>query len=79
MVAIGSCMRKMVHLIYGILKSDEPFDPYYEEKRGKENKTEEEKPEPQTGSDPVGERSSDFSQKNIGKVGVRSQGYEEHP
>jgi len=79
MVAIGSCMRKMVHLIYGILKSDEPFDPYYEEKREGENNTEEEKPEPQTGSDPVGERSSDFSHNNVGKVGVRSQGYEEHP
>ncbi|MFB6291436.1 MAG: IS110 family transposase [Candidatus Bipolaricaulia bacterium] len=78
MVAIGSCMRKMVHLIYGILKSGEPFDPHYEEKRGRANK-EEEKPEPQTGSDPANERSPDFSQQNVGKVGVGSQGYEEYP
>jgi len=61
MVAIGSCMRKMVHLIYGILKSGEPFDPYYQEKRTKEK---EEKPEPKTGSDPANERSSGFSRRN---------------
>jgi len=78
MVAIGSCMRKMVHLIYGILKSDERFDPHYEEKRDREHK-EEEKPEPQTGSDPANERSPDFSHQNVGKVGVGSQGYEKYP
>ena len=64
MVAIGSCMRKMVHLIYGILKSGEPFDPYYEEKREEDRNAEEEKSEPQTGSDPANERSPDFSLVN---------------
>lgn len=67
MVAIGSCMRKMVHLIYGILKSGEPFDPYYEEKREEDRNAEEEKSEPQTGSDPANERSPDFSLVNNGE------------
>lgn len=30
MVAIGSCMRKMNHIIFGILMSGKPFDPAYE-------------------------------------------------
>ncbi len=34
MVAIGSCMRKLVNLIYGILTSGKPFDPEYEFRNG---------------------------------------------
>lgn len=34
MVAIGSCMRKLVNLIYGILSSGNPFDPEYEFRKG---------------------------------------------
>mgnify|MGYP006280874307 CR=1 FL=1 len=30
-----SCMKKRANLIYGILKTDEPFEPYFEEKRTK--------------------------------------------
>ena len=29
MVIIGAAMRKLLHLIYGILKSGQPFDPNY--------------------------------------------------
>jgi len=38
MVAVGSCMRKMVHLIYGILKTGREFDPEYEAKRSQRGK-----------------------------------------
>ena len=27
MVVIAACMRKLVHLAYGVLKSGKPFDP----------------------------------------------------
>jgi transposase len=27
MVIVGAAMRKLVHLIYGVLKSGKPFDP----------------------------------------------------
>jgi hypothetical protein len=27
MVIVGAAMRKLVHLIYGVLKSAKPFDP----------------------------------------------------
>lgn len=57
MVAIGSCMRKLVHIIYGVLTSGEKFDPYYEEKnKEKEGKNQ----KPQTGYCPEDERSSEF-------------------
>jgi transposase len=26
MVIIGAAMRKLIHIIYGVLKSNEPFD-----------------------------------------------------
>jgi transposase len=29
MVIVGAAMRKLVHLIYGVLKNNEPFDPNY--------------------------------------------------
>jgi hypothetical protein len=29
MLIVGAAMRKMVHLIYGVLKSKMPFDPNY--------------------------------------------------
>jgi transposase len=29
MVIVGAAMRKLVHLIYGVLKSKKPFDPNY--------------------------------------------------
>ncbi len=59
MVAIGSCMRKLVHIIYGILTSDEEFDPNYEEKR--KEKDGERTRKPQSGSYPEDERSSEPS------------------
>ncbi|MCS3685225.1 transposase, partial [Salinibacter ruber] len=27
MVVIGAAMRKLLHICYGVLKSDRPFDP----------------------------------------------------
>jgi len=67
MVAIGSCMRKLVHIIYGILTSGEEFDPNYEDKR-KEKEDEERTRKPQTGSYPEDEKSSELSPKpNNGK------------
>ncbi len=30
MVAVGACMRKFVHIIVGVLKNQQYFDPYYE-------------------------------------------------
>ncbi|MFW6190396.1 MAG: IS110 family transposase [Candidatus Bipolaricaulota bacterium] len=62
MVAIGSCMRKLVHIIYGILTSGEEFDPNYEQGRSEREKGRTRKP--QTGSYPEDERSSEFSPKN---------------
>ena len=79
MVAIGSCMRKLVHIIYGILTSGEEFDPNYEDENTdegeEEKKTSGEREEkegrarkPQTGSYPEGKRSSELSPKtNSGK------------
>ena len=64
MVAIGSCMRKLVHIIYGILTSDEPFDPNYEDKRTKDDKEEGRTRKPQTGCCPENERSSELSHKH---------------
>ena len=29
MLVIGAAMRKLLHLIYGVLKSGKPFDPDY--------------------------------------------------
>jgi transposase len=29
MVVIGAVMRKLIHLVYGVLKSGKPFDPHY--------------------------------------------------
>jgi transposase len=29
MVVIGAVMRKLVHIMYGVLKSQRPFDPAY--------------------------------------------------
>ncbi len=67
MVAIGSCMRKLVHIIYGILTSNEEFDPDYEEKRNNESTTEEGRTQkPQTGCYPADERSSELSLANNG-------------
>jgi transposase len=59
MVALGSCMRKLVHIIYGVLTSGEKFDPNYEEKKNREKEGKNRKP--QTGSYPADERSSEFS------------------
>lgn len=75
MVAIGSCMRKLVHIIYGILTSDEEFDPNYEEKRDNESQKEEGRTQkPQTGCCPESERSSEFSHiDNIEKFTEESQ------
>jgi len=68
MVAIGSCMRKLVHIIYGILTSGEKFDPNYEQNREEKDKDEERTRKPQSGSYPEDERSSGLSPKtNIGK------------
>jgi len=71
MVAIGSCMRKLVHIIYGVLASGEKFDPYYEE----ENKEKEGKNrKPQTGSYPADERSSEsFPNSNNRKQTINCQ------
>jgi transposase len=33
MAVAGAIMRKLVHLIYGVVKSGKPFDPKYMEKR----------------------------------------------
>jgi len=78
MVAIGSCMRKLVHIIYGILTSGEEFDPNYEEKRRKRDKEspkeEGRTQKPQTGCCPENERSSEFSHvSNIEKMTEESQ------
>ena len=62
MVAIGSCMRKLVHIIYGILNSGQEFDPDYEEKRRKKEEGRTRKP--QSGNYPEDERSSEFSPEN---------------
>jgi transposase len=68
MVAIGSCMRKLVHIIYGILTSGEEFDPNYEDKRRKREEDKERTRKPQTGSYPEDERSSEPSpETNNGK------------
>ena len=67
-----------MHLISGILKSGEPFDPHDEGKRDRENK-DKEKPEPQTGTNPADERSPDFSHNNSRKVSIGSQGHEKYP
>lgn len=73
MVAIGSCMRKLVHIIYGILTSDEEFDPDYEEKRGNESPTEEGRTQkPQTGCCPADERSSELSLANNGAQSIET-------
>ena len=61
MVALGSCMRKLVHIIYGILTSGEEFDPNYEQKRNGEEEGRTRKP--QTGCYPEDERSSESSPK----------------
>jgi transposase len=71
MVAIGSCMRKLVHIIYGVLTSGEKFDPNYEkkkeEKEGKNRK-------PQTGCYPADERSSEsFPNSNNRKQTINCQ------
>jgi hypothetical protein len=29
MVVIGAAMRKLIHIVYGVLKSGKPFDPNY--------------------------------------------------
>ena len=34
MAIICACMRKLLHLVYGVLKTGLPFDPNYEKKRG---------------------------------------------
>ena len=77
MVAIGSCMRKLVHIIYGILTSGEEFDPNYEEKTKGDNESPKEEKrtrKPQTGSYPEDERSSELSPKsNNGKVAPNYQ------
>jgi len=77
MVAIGSCMRKLVHIIYGILTSGEEFDPNYEEKTKGDNENQKEEKrtrKPQTGSYPEDERSSELSPKsNNGKVAPNYQ------
>jgi transposase len=75
MVAIGSCMRKLVHIIYGILTSDEEFDPNYEEKRDDKSQNEKGRTQkPQTGCYPADERSSEFSHiGNIEKLTEESQ------
>ena len=66
MVAIGSCMRKLVHIIYGILTSGEEFYPNYEQERS--GREERRTRKPQTGSYPEDERSSGPSPKtNNGK------------
>ena len=84
MVAIGSCMRKIVHLIYGILQSGEAFDPHYEEKNNRQShenpKTneQEEKPEPQAESPqpvrghPVSPNQSISEEDKIVKTGSES-------
>jgi len=61
MVAIGSCMRKLVHIIYGILTSDEEFDPNYEDKRRERDEDKERTRKPQSGGYPEDERSSEPS------------------
>jgi len=33
LAVIGAVMRKLLHLVYGILKSGQPFDDHYLEKR----------------------------------------------
>lgn len=74
MVAIGSCMRKLVHIIYGVLTSDEPFDPDYEKRRKKDDKKDGRTQKPQTGCCPENERSSEFSHiSNIEKPVEESQ------
>ena len=29
MIIIGAIMRKLLHIVYGVLKSGQPFDPDY--------------------------------------------------
>ena len=64
MVAIGSCMRKLVHIIYGILTSDEPFDPDYGKRGTEDDKRDGRTQKPQTGCCPENERSSELSHKH---------------
>ena len=33
MAIVGAAMRKLVHLAYGVLKTDQPFDPYFSHTR----------------------------------------------
>ncbi|MBS3813998.1 IS110 family transposase [Candidatus Bipolaricaulota bacterium] len=61
MVALGSCMRKLVHIIYGILTSGEEFDPNYEQERSEKEEGRTRKP--QSGRYPEDERSSESSPK----------------
>ena len=35
-VIIGAAMRKLLHLAYGVLKNNTPFDPQYGSKRKKQ-------------------------------------------
>ena len=53
-------MRKLVHIIYGVLTSGEKFDPSYEEKKEEKGKNR----KPQTGCYPADERSSEFFPDN---------------
>ena len=38
MAIVCACMRKLLHLVYGVLKTGLPFDPNYEKKRAKSAK-----------------------------------------
>jgi len=32
MLIVGAVMRKLIHIIYGVLKNDQPFDPDFQVK-----------------------------------------------
>ncbi len=32
MLIVGAAMRKLIHIIYGVLKNDQPFDPDFQVK-----------------------------------------------